>query len=270
MDYRHALRDVARQCLYGVDRNPMAVELTKVALWIETIEPGKPLGFLDANIRCGDALLGVFDLEALRQGIPDEAYKPLTGDDRETARHFAARNRAEKAGQGALDFGGGGHGRLPPPPPLADASRALRALPEDSVEEIAEKQRRVRAAEADPGRWRWRVAADLYVAAFLTPKTGGVPANRNMVTIPTTGHVWAELSGQQVYGPLIGRAQDLAGEARAFHWPLEFPEAFAAGGFDVVLGNPPWERVKLQEQEFFASRDAGNRRRHRTRLRGGG
>ena len=253
-DYRHALRDVARQCLYGVDRNPMAVELTKVALWIETVEPGKPLGFLDANIRCGDSLLGVFDLEALGQGIPDEAYKPLMGDDKETARHFAARNRAEKAGQGALDLGGGGHGRLPPPPPLAAASRALRALPEDSVEEIAKKQRRVRAAEADPRRWRWRVAADLYVAAFLTPTTGGVPDNRNTVTIPTTGHVWAELSGQQVFGPLIGRAQDLAGEARAFHWPLEFPEAFATGGFDVVLGNPPWDRIKLQEKEFFSSR----------------
>ena len=187
-EYRHALRDVARHCLYGVDRNPMAVELTKVALWIETIEPGKPLGFLDANIRCGDALLGVFDLDALRQGIPDEAYKPLIGDDKETARHFGARNRAEKAGQGALDFGVRG-GKLPPPPPFADAERGLRGLPEDSVDEIAEKQRRVRAAEADPKRWRWRVAADLYVAAFLTPKTGGVPVNRNTVTIPTTGHV---------------------------------------------------------------------------------
>ena len=112
----------------------------------------------------------------------------------------------------------------------------------------------MRAAEVDPKRWRWRVAADIYVAAFLTPKTGGLPENRNTVSIPTTGHVWAELSGQQVYGPLIGRAQDLAGEARAFHWPLEFPEAFAAGGFNAVLGNPPWERIKLQEQEFFASR----------------
>ena len=255
-DYRHALRDVARQCLHGVDRNLMAVELTKVALWIETIESGKPLGFLDANIRCGDALLGVLDLEALRQGIPDEAYKPLTGDDKETTKHFAARNRAEKAGQGALDFGGGSrNSRLPAPPPLADAARALRALPEDSVEEITEKQRRIRAAESDPGRWRWRVAADLYVAAFLAPKTGGVPINRNIVTIPTTAHVWAELSGQQVYGPLIGRGQDLAGEARAFHWPLDFPEAFAAGGFDVVLGNPPWERAKLQDTEFFPSRD---------------
>ncbi len=69
-DYRHALRDVARACIHGVDRNPMAVELTKVALWIETVEPGKPLGFLDANIRCGDALLGVFDLAVLAKEIP--------------------------------------------------------------------------------------------------------------------------------------------------------------------------------------------------------
>jgi transposase len=88
---RHALREVARCCIHGVDRNPMAVELTKVAPWIETMEPGKPLGFLDASIRCGDALFGVFDLAVLGVGIPDEAYKPLSGDDKETAKHFAAR-----------------------------------------------------------------------------------------------------------------------------------------------------------------------------------
>ena len=63
----------------------MAVELTKVALWIETVDPGKPLGFLDANIRCGDALLGVFDMKVLEAGVPDAAYKPLTADDRATA-----------------------------------------------------------------------------------------------------------------------------------------------------------------------------------------
>src|SRR6185437_3747815 len=92
-DYRHALRDVARSCLFGVDRNPMAVELTKVALWIETVEPGKPLGFLDANIRCGDALLGVLDLAALDAGIPDAAFKPLAGDDRAACRELLLRNR---------------------------------------------------------------------------------------------------------------------------------------------------------------------------------
>lgn len=114
-DFGHALRDVARACLYGVDRNPMAVELTEVALWIETVEPGKPLGFLDANIRCGDALLGVFDIKALQAGIPEAAYKPLTGDDKATAKYYAARNRDDLRGQGSLDFTRGG-GRLPASP----------------------------------------------------------------------------------------------------------------------------------------------------------
>ncbi|MFK0688814.1 Eco57I restriction-modification methylase domain-containing protein [Mesorhizobium sp. IMUNJ 23033] len=253
-DYRHALRDVARSCIHGVDRNPMAVELTKVALWIETVEPGKPLGFFEANIRCGDALLGLFHLDALKEGIPDGAYKPLTGDDKETAKHFAARNKAEKKGQGSLDFAGGG-GRLPVAPPLARAAEALRALPEDTVEEVERKRKSWAAAERDPRRWAWRIAADLYVAAFLTPKTGGLPQNRVQVTIPTTGQVWQALAGGTVWGPLVGRAQDLAGVARAFHWPLEFADVMERGGFDCVLGNPPWERIKLQEQEFFASLD---------------
>src|SRR5208337_4249848 len=118
-DYRHALREVARACIHGVDRNPLAVELTKVALWIETVEPGKPLGFLDANIRCGDSLLGVYDLEVLREGIPDAAYKPLSGDDRVTARDFEKRNKAQRTGQGTLFGAGRG---LPAPPPLAGAA----------------------------------------------------------------------------------------------------------------------------------------------------
>jgi hypothetical protein len=253
-DYRHALRDVARACIYRVDRNPMAVELTKVALWIETVEPGKPLGFLDANIRCGDSLLGVLDLKALEQGIPDAAYKPLAGDDKETARHFDKRNKAERDGQGTLDFTGGG-GKLPPKLPLAGEARALRAMPEDDPDQIAAKRRKFESARAEPGRWSLRVAADLYVAAFLTPKTGGVPHSPAKATIPTTAHVWDALGARPVYGPLVGRAQDLAAEARAFHWPLEFADIMDGGGFDVVLGNPPWERIKLQEQEFFAPRE---------------
>jgi hypothetical protein len=273
-DYRHALRDVVRACVHGVDRNPMAVELSKVALWIETVEPGKPLGFLDANIRCGDSLLGVLDLTALARGIPEDAYGQLAGDDRETTRHFAARNRSERAGQGNLEFAAGG-GRLPAAAPMAGEATALRAMPEDSPEQVAARRRRFQQARADPKRWNLRIAADLYVAAFLAPKTGDVPANRNTVIIPTTEHVWDALAGRTVYGPLVGRAQDLAGAARAFHWPLEFPDVMDAGGFDAVLGNPPWERIKLQEQEFFAAREpeiaqapnAAARRRLIARLR---
>lgn len=253
-DYNAAMRDVVRNCIHGVDRNPMAIELAKVALWIESVEPGKPLGFLDANIQCGDSLLGVFDLKALDEGIPDDAYKPLTGDDKDTAKYFAKRNKDEKKGQGTLDFIGGG-GTLPPAK-LAATMDDLRHLPEDSVAQIVEKRRRFAAWEADPKRYATKVACDLYIAAFLLPKKGGVPANANSVTVPTTSHLRTRLGGGQIYGPLEAAVVDAAGYARAFHWPLAFPEVMIGkGGFDVVLGNPPWERIKLQEQEFFASRD---------------
>lgn len=256
-DYRHALRDVARACIHGVDRNPMAVELTKVALWIETVEPGKPLGFLDANIREGDSLFGVYNLEALRQGIPDAAYKALTGDDKDTAKHYARLNKAEREGQGALDYAGG-KSELPPPPPLAKGAHEVRGLPEDTVEEIAAKRAKWDQVQHDPKLWRWHVAADLYCAAFLTPKTDGPPSNRRTAPIPLTGDVWAKLHGKQVWSQMEAAALDRAREARAFHWPLEFPDVLGngRGGFDVVIGNPPWERIKLQEQEFFAARDA--------------
>jgi hypothetical protein len=251
-EYRHALRDVARSCLHGVDRNPMAIELAKVALWIETVEPGKPLGFLDANLRPGDSLFGVFDLDALRLGIPDAAYKPLAGDDRIACRALDQRNKAERRGQGALDFRAGG-GRLPPAAPLARAAQAWRALPEDSPAEIAVKRSRFEASRADPNAYALRVACDLYVAAFLSPKPTGTDGG-NATLIPTTSAVWQRATGGQIYGPLEGRAVDLARTAGAFHWPLEFPEIMAAGGFDAVLGNPPWDRIKLQEQEYFAAR----------------
>ena len=77
--YRAALRDVIRHCLYAVDKNPLAVDLCKVALWIEGHAPGLPLSFLDHRIRCGDSLVGVFDLDVLKAGIPDVA---LQGADR--------------------------------------------------------------------------------------------------------------------------------------------------------------------------------------------
>jgi hypothetical protein len=172
-DYNAAMRDVVRNCIHGVDRNPMAVELAKVALWIETVEPGKPLGFLDANLQCGDSLLGVFDLAALEEGIPDDAYKPLTGDDKETAKHFAKRNKAEKAGQGMFDFGLGGGGL--PPARLAAQMDDLRHLPEDTVARSRPSGRSFSHWANDPRRYATKVACDLYVAAFLLPKLAACP-----------------------------------------------------------------------------------------------
>ena len=81
------------------------------------------------------------------------------------------------------------------------------------------------------------------------------PASRGRDVVPTTDAVWRYLRAPSlVYGPLLGAAEEVRGRLRFFHWPLEFPDIMQRGGFDVVLGNPPWERIKLQEQEFFAAR----------------
>jgi hypothetical protein len=249
-----ALRDVVRSCIHGVDRNPMAVELTKVALWIETVEPGKPLGFLDANIRLGDSLLGIFSIDALNKGIPDAAYKQLTGDDKVIAKDFSNKNKDEIKGQARLRLSE--KADSPTLPRLAESLRIVRQLPEETVADIEAKRDRFEYATHDPRLQNIAHAADLYIAAFLTPKTSANARNGGDSLIPTTGDVQTAMTAGTVYGPRLGAARDLASTARAFHWPLEFPDIINAGGFDAVLGNPPWERIKLQEQEFFASREA--------------
>jgi hypothetical protein len=254
-DYRHALREVARHCLYGVDRNPMAVELCKVALWIETVEPGKPLSFLDNRIRQGDSLIGIFDLKMLAKGIPDEAYKALTGDDKAVASYCRKLNNAQREGkkdQHRFAFAGA-------PKDVADAFAAIDTMPEDSVDEVAAKAVANAAARDKAGWWQLKTACDLFVSAFFVTKNGKLPDRTRSERgdtdqrIPTTDAVWRAAQDMANH-QLVAHAVELAGQISAFHWPLEFPDVMRKGGFDVVVGNPPWERVKLQEREFFASR----------------
>ena len=114
---RHALREVVRRCIFGVDRNPLSVELCKTALWIEAIEPGKPLTFLDAHIKCGDSLIGVADLSVLKAGIPDEAFKDLTGDDKAYARDLRKQNKGERDNPDAHSAARSGAAVPTSPPP---------------------------------------------------------------------------------------------------------------------------------------------------------
>ena len=249
-DKQAALRDVVSRCIHGVDRNPMAVELAKVALWIESVSPGQPLGFLDANIRCGDALLGVFDLAALEDGIPDEAYKPLTGDDKQTAGGLRKLNKAERdAGLLRLAI---------QPDKLSRAFRRFHSMPETTPGEVAARAREYAKIVGDPDWQALRQACDAYVAAFLLPKPAlSGPLAKPL--IPTTRTIRDIVSGRPTGGasamqrPLAAAVDKAASNASALHWPLEFPDVLIGrGGFDIVLGNPPWERIKLQEQEFFA------------------
>lgn len=251
-EFQHALREVVSHCIHGVDRNPMAVELCKVALWIEALEPGKPLTFLDARIRCGDSLIGVFDYQMLRKGIPDAAYAPLTGDDKAVAKAYGKHNAVQRDGKGATGF----LSDLRPPTDLIDAHRRLMDMPEDTLAQVAAKQAAFVDLHNGRGWQGLKAACDLYVAAFFLPKTGKAPTPEvlNQPVMPLTDHVWAAVRGTLPYGPLGALADEVAHRIAAFHWPLQFPHVFALGGFDVVVGNPPWERLKLQEQEFFAAR----------------
>lgn len=240
--FRHALREVVARCIFGVDRNDFAVELARVALWIESVEPGRPLGFLDANIRHGDALLGLSDLSVLANGIPDTAYKALTGDDKGTASDLRKRNKAERDGQG--DLGLDGPGGLPPA--LVAFDERLHAASQDTLEDIERLRASFEARGADAERLRLRRAADAWVTAFLLPK-------RPNVQVPTTADI-GRILARQGDAVLVHGVADTAAETHVLHWPIAFPAIWARGGFDAMLGNPPWERIKLQEQEFFAAR----------------
>ncbi|MGO9288158.1 MAG: N-6 DNA methylase, partial [Polyangia bacterium] len=100
--YRHALRQVVGRCIYGVDLNPMAVELCRVSLWMETVEPGRPLSFLDSHIQQGNALLGATP-DLMKNGLPDAAWDPIEGDDKKTASALKKRNKKAAEGQRGLD-----------------------------------------------------------------------------------------------------------------------------------------------------------------------
>jgi len=252
-DEQAALRDVVSRCIHGVDRNPMAVELAKVALWIESVSPGQPLGFLDANIRCGDALLGVFSLNALEEGVPDAAYKPLTGDDKATANGLKKLNKAEReAGLLRLAI---------EPDKLSRPFRRFHSMPETTQREVAARAEEYARIRHSPDWVAMRQACDAYVAAFLLPKPP-LPSPQAKPLVPTTRHLRDILSGGMtlgtgaMQGQLAAAVDRAALAARAFHWPIEFPDVLLrpAGGFDVVLGNPPWEVVQLSEKEYFESR----------------
>ena len=237
---QHALREVVRNCIYGVDRNPLAVELCKTALWIEAVEPGKPLTFLDAHILQGDSLIGVLDPEIMAGGIPPDAYKPLTGDDKAVCRDLKKRNR-QPGQQDLFDE----ESVLE----VAVAGLNLDAMPEDTLDDIERKRATWEAARRDDTRARETHRANLFAGAYFAPKT-----QETFTTVPQTqdlnrlGTNEAQRNGVQDF------AAELAREHNFLHWHLAFGEVMQDDGFDVVLGNPPWERIKLQEQEFFASR----------------
>ncbi|MGV9289338.1 Eco57I restriction-modification methylase domain-containing protein [Streptomyces sp. NPDC003719] len=260
---RHALHEVVTRCIYGVDLNPMAVDLAKVSLWLEALEPGKPLSFLDAHVKQGNGLIGTTP-KLLRDGIPDEAFIATEGDDKKHAKTLERINQQERVGQGSLfDLGGEAVN-------VANTvfASGLRSITLARAEELTDVRRQEDAYEKWTGSSDYQRAlrvADAWCAAFVWLKRPEAPR-------PVTYSVFKALedpSGQGVAEETKAEIRRLREQFSFFHWHLEFPEVFPvpedsrdvssatgwAGGFDCVVGNPPWERIKLQEQEFFAQRN---------------
>ncbi|MFI6421826.1 Eco57I restriction-modification methylase domain-containing protein [Streptomyces sp. NPDC050842] len=273
-EVRHALRDVIGRCIYGVDLNPMAVELAKVSLWIEALDPGKPLTFLDAHIRHGNGLLGTTP-KLLAGGLPDEAFKPIEGDDRKWVSALKKRNKEERAAWLANLKHGVMQGELFGDVPLrasnsglARKTSGISAAPSDTLEAVHEQRDRYAELTTSPEYIKARELADAWCAAFVWTKAPGAVSaitTRSLLDLSDGATVVADGVTDEIVR--LQEAFDF------FHWHLEFPEIFRvpdgegtesldertgwAGGFSCMLGNPPWERVKLQEQEFFAQRSEG-------------
>jgi Eco57I restriction-modification methylase len=235
-------RTIAQRCLYGVDLNPMAVQLARLSLWLATLASDRPLTFLDHHLRTGDSLLGASLADIARRPFARARHKPvplpLFDDD---ALDAAIRNTVEPR-------------------------RSLAVDPGDTLEQVRQKERTLALLDRDGPLGRWKAVADLWCARWFPPPED--PAAVERLRAAQKPGVFAaatdELVGRRsslpehLSHPLLKDAAAAAGRERFFHWALEFPEVFHDGpaGFDAVLGNPPWEMLRADPR----STDAGGGR----------
>lgn len=218
-------RTIAERCLFGVDLNPMAVQLAQLSLWLATLSADRPLGFLDHHLVTGNSLVGAW-LTSLRHSPASRQRRdvlPLFNDD--------------------------------PIQPMLKAALPVRFSlaygPTDTAAQVRNKERALHALAAhDTPLSRWKRVADLWTARWL---------DRGLQQVSSLFPALADaaLSGRSALPtrttrPFLDQSEAIAYAHRAFHWELEFPEVFftAAGdrrvdaGFDAVIGNPPWEMLR--------------------------
>ena len=239
--FRHSLKEVIKNCIYGVDKNPLAVELCKVALWLESHNPGEPLSFLDHKIKCGDAIVGLAHREELQNGIADEAFKKLLGDDKDIASAFLKKNKQErtireKSRQAVQLTTETDHKLMEQVRELNRLLENFSSLPENTPEEIEKKEKAYRILINSNALRRLKILADLQIMPFFLPKT---EANKDLLL--TDSQYFRYLRGEtRIPEAMEIKAIEFDVNFRVFHWFLEFPEVFQKDGFDCILGNPPF------------------------------
>ena len=217
-------RQVARRCVYGVDRNPIGVELARLSMWVHTFVPGLPLSFLDHSLVCGDSLAGIGTIDEAVSALDPQEHAGWMSVFRQEIDEFLGR--------------------------AGDSLRRLARTVDATAAEISD----ARQAHAEALR---AVAPatqlfDLIVAARLTRTDD----RADRVELPSKVDEESIARHAQVE-----RAAQIAAELRALHFPVAFPEVFLRDrpGFDCIIGNPPWEEIMVDETTFWSLRYPGFR-----------
>jgi len=231
----------------------MAVELAKLSLWLNTVASNKPLSFLDHHLKCGNSLIGA-DLGPDMKGI---LLLPMTrGRGRSSAKGARGSNdtkgtKGTGAAQSArwMQFVLRRHGEI-----YNEKISSLTARADDDLETVKWKEGEYKRLRESEHTRRLEELANVWLSTYFGNEVGEEEyADLQHRLSEESQPDWSAIRGLEWFE----KAQKTAERVRFFHWELEFPEVFFGDdrGFDVVLGNPPWERIKLQEKEFFASRD---------------
>jgi hypothetical protein len=250
---REARRDVLQHCIYAVDLNPMAVELAKVSLWINSAVEDKPLNFLDHHIKCGNSLIGT-NSDLLEGEFPADAYETSGGRDWHVGNDIRKRVRNENkerskgSSESSLQQWGAGKEEY------VDLAERLEAIGEENTSDIKKKRRLYDELQQSEAFQQEKLAFDVWTAAFYWPMDGSAGEYPTPSTIEKIRR--NPNPENEALQELIDRSTELAERQRFFHWELEFPSVYSNGGFDCILGNPPWDKVEMREKEFFATLDA--------------
>jgi hypothetical protein len=257
LDDRHIIRRmILKRCIYGVDKNPMAVELAKVALWLHTFTVGAPLSFLDHHLRCGDSLFGLW----VKQGI-DKASLIENGSAKKAAKGqtlflHEAMSRALRAASPMQIIEG-----------LTDAEIAEAHRSADVFAEVEEMTAPLAALLSLLHALDWLELANRDNKAILQAYLSGVFGDPVQLALgklaPGDKQYPAGRAKEDAdaFVLMLGTIRQLVSEERFLNWQVAFPGVWSdweavtlTGGFDAVIGNPPWDRMKLQQVEWFAAR----------------
>ncbi|CAI50028.1 probable restriction/modification enzyme [Natronomonas pharaonis DSM 2160] len=248
---RRARRDVLQHCIYAVDLNPMAVELAKVSLWINSAVEDKPLNFLDHHIKCGNSLIGT-NSELLEGEFPVDAYETSGGRDwhvgNEIRKQVRNENKERSKGSSESSLQQWGASKEE----YVDIAEQLDEIEEEDTEDIKKKRQLYDELQQSEAYQQEKLAHDVWTAAFYWPMDGSTKEYPSPSTIEKIRR--NSNPDDEALQELVTQTIEIAEQQRFFHWELEFPEIFSghSSGFDCILGNPPWETFELKDKEFFA------------------